>query len=558
MASSRHSTDVSRWVVIAGLLLCSAFVVLPLFELARQSLIGQNSQRFGLENYITFFSSSYFMRATYNSLAVATGTMLLALLIGVPLAYAFSRFAFPGKPVLRVLVLLSMMSPPFIGAYAWIILLGRGGIVTQWAHDLGVQTPTIYGPTGIIVASALSLYPIVFWIVAAAMRQLDHSVEEAASVLGRRPMGVFFSVTLPLLRPAVVTSAMLVFLAVLADFGLPNLLGEGERFQVLATLAYNLFLSEIGEEPGMAAVTSVVLVLMAGLVVGLGQWLNRSNRVFNDGSQRAVLKTPSKTQQGLLAGAAIGVVLLANAPIMVVLVSSFLEVRGAVFQHELTLGNYQKAFALMGNALTNSLVFAGTALVIVTVLGAVLGYVLTRQKTVLSRCLDFFLMVPFIVPGTVLGIGFVQVFNTPPVLLTGTASIIVIIYVIRRLPYVSRSSASMVHQIDISLEDASASLGARPMGTFTKIMLPLMRPGIFAGMVLAWLEIFNELSASIVLYTGATKTLPIAAYQQAVGGDFGLAAAYSGLLIAVTSVSIGLSMLFGDIDPARQNVPAAA
>jgi iron(III) transport system permease protein len=242
----------------------------------------------------------------------------------------------------------------------------------------------------------------------------------------------------------------------------------------------------------------------------------------------------------------------------VVLVSSFLEVRGAVFQPELTLGNYQKAFALMGNALTNSLVFAGTALVIVTVLGAVLGYVLTRQKTVLSRCLDFFLMVPFIVPGTVLGIGFVQVFNTPPVLLTGTASIIVIIYVIRRLPYVSRSSASMVHQIDISLEDASASLGARPMGTFTKIMLPLMRPGIFAGMVLAWLEIFNELSASIVLYTGATKTLPIAAYQQAVGGDFGLAAAYSGLLIAVTSVSIGLSMLFGDIDPARQNVSAAA
>jgi iron(III) transport system permease protein len=160
-------------------------------------------------------------------------------------------------------------------------------------------------------------------------------------------------------------------------------------------------------------------------------------------------------------------------------------------------------------------------------------------------------MVPFIVPGTVLGIGFVQVFNTPPLLLTGTASIIVIIYVVRRLPYVSRSAASIVHQIDISLEDASASLGARPLGTFKRIMLPLMKPGIFAGMVLAWLEIFNELSASIVLYTGATKTLPIAAYQQALGGDFGVAAAYSGLLIAVTSISIGLSMFFGDIDPTR-------
>jgi len=168
--------------------------------------------------------------------------------------------------------------------------------------------------------------------------------------------------------------------------------------------------------------------------------------------------------------------------------------------------------------------------------------------------LDFLLMVPFIVPGTVLGIGFVQVFNTPPLLLTGTSAIIVVIYFVRRLPYVSRSSASIVHQIDIALEDASNSLGATPLWTFWRIMLPLMRPGIFAGMVLAWLEIFNELSASIVLYTGASKTLPIAAYQQAMGGDFGVAAAYSGLLIAITTVSIGLSMVLADFDPARPHV----
>jgi iron(III) transport system permease protein len=213
---------------------------------------------------------------------------------------------------------------------------------------------------------------------------------------------------------------------------------------------------------------------------------------------------------------------------------------------------------MMGNALTNSLVFAGIALVLATVFGAVFGYVLTRQKYLSSRCLDFLLMVPFIVPGTVLGIGFVQVFNTPPLLLTGTSTIIVIIYLVRRLPYVSRSSASIVHQIDMALEDASSSLGAKPLGTFRRIMLPLMRPGIFAGAVLAWLEIFNELSASIVLYTGATKTLPIAAYQQAMGGDFGVAAAYSGLLIAITSISIGLSMLFADIDPARPHVYKSA
>ena len=558
MLSNRPNVDVWRWTVLIGLAMCSVFVVWPLFELARQSFIGQSSQTFGLENYTTFFSSNYFMRAAYNSLWIASGTTAMTLLMGIPLAYMFSRFEFPGKPFLKILVLLSMMSPPFIVAYAWIMLMGRGGIITQWGLNWGIELPTIYGPTGIIIASTLSLYPVVFWIVGGAMRQLDQSVEEAAGLLGRKPIGVFFTVTLPLLRPAVITSAMLVFLAVLADFGLPNLLGEGERFQVLATLAYNLFLSEIGEEPGMAAVTSVVLVTMAGIVVGFGQWLNRANRVFNDGSQPIGLKKPSKATQLILAGTALGIVITANAPIMVVLASSFLEIRGAVFQPVLTLDNYTKAFAMMGNALTNSLVFAGIALVLATVFGAVFGYVLTRQKYLSSRCLDFLLMVPFIVPGTVLGIGFVQVFNTPPLLLTGTSTIIVIIYLVRRLPYVSRSSASIVHQIDAALEDASSSLGAKPLGTFWRIMLPLMRPGIFAGAVLAWLEIFNELSASIVLYTGATKTLPIVAYQQAMGGDFGVAAAYSGLLIVITSISIGLSMLFADIDSARPHVYKSA
>ncbi len=554
LKAARPAFDVWRWVVFAGLAMSALFVVWPLFELVRQSFVGQISKSFGLENFVTFFTSNYFMRATYNSLWVATGATLLTMLLGVPLAYAFSRFVFPGKPLLRVLVLLSMMSPPFIGAYAWIILLGRAGIITEWGRDMGFAFPTIYGPVGIMIASALSLYPIVFWVVGGAMKQLDHGLEEAASMLGRRPLVVFFTVTLPLLRPALITSAMLVFLAMLADFGLPNLLGEGERFPVLATLAYNLFLSEIGEEPGMAAVTSVVLVLMAGLVVLAGQYFSKNSRVANDGAQRAALQTPTAGKRYALAAATLGVVALANTPLLVVLVSSFLEVRGAVFQPVFTLGNYQNALNLMGNSLTNSLIYAGIALVFATVVGAALGYVLTRRSDRYSRLLDFLVMVPFIVPGTVLGIGFAQVFNTPPILLTGTASVIVVVYFIRRLPYVTRSSASIVHQIDVALEEASASLGVRPLGTFRRIMLPLMRPGILAGMVLAWLEIFNELSASIVLYTGATKTLPIAAYQQAFGGDFGVAAAYSGMLIAVTAVSLGLALLLGGTESAHQKV----
>jgi iron(III) transport system permease protein len=186
MLSNRPNVDVWRWTVLIGLAMCSVFVVWPLFELARQSFIGQSSQTFGLENYTTFFSSNYFMRAAYNSLWIASGTTAMTLLMGIPLAYMFSRFEFPGKPFLKILVLLSMMSPPFIGAYAWIMLMGRGGIITQWGLNWGIELPTIYGPTGIIIASTLSLYPVVFWIVGGAMRQLDQSVEEAAGLLGLR------------------------------------------------------------------------------------------------------------------------------------------------------------------------------------------------------------------------------------------------------------------------------------------------------------------------------------------------------------------------------------
>jgi iron(III) transport system permease protein len=548
MASARGLVSPWSWVVGLCLLLLLGTVAWPLGELAHQSLVGQVSSRYGLENFITFFGSGYYTRAFFNSLTVATGSTVLALLLGVPLAMVFSRFRFWGRSPLRVLILLSMMSPPFIGAYAWIVLFGRAGLVTEWAGSWGLNLPPIYGPGGIILASALSLYPIVFLVMSSALGRLDASLEEAAASLGRKPHQVFWEVTLPLMRPAMVTSAMLVFLGVMADFGLPSILGEGERYPVLATLAYTLYLSEIGAEPGMAAATSVILVLLAFGVVALGQWLSRRVQVGHDGGRPPA----ERALQGFWPrfGVALGLltVVMANLPLLVVLASSFMEVRGAMFLPVFTTQNYEQAWVMMGDALTNSLRYAGIALLVATVLGALVGYAVARREDWATKALDLLVMVPFVVPGTVLGIGYAQVFNAPPIILTGSSAILVIVLFVRRLPYVVRSSASIVAQIDRSLEEASSSLGEPPMRGFGRVMVPLMRPGIMAGVVIAWLEIFNELSATIVLYTGSTRTLPIAAFQQAVGGDFGLAAAYSGMLILVTAASLGLALWLGRDD----------
>jgi|Wag4MinimDraft_6_1082665.scaffolds.fasta_scaffold00044_22 iron(III) transport system permease protein len=548
MATESHRLDPWTAVVGACLLLLLAAVAWPLGELAHQSLVGQVSGRVGLENFTTFFGSGYYTRALMNSLVVSAGATVLALMLGIPLAVVFTRFQFLGRGLLRVLVLMSMMSPPFIGAYAWIVLFGRSGLVTEWGTSVGLSLPTIYGPGGIILASALSLYPIVFLVMSSALSRLDGSLEEAASSLGRRPHQIFWEVTLPLMRPAMVTAAMLVFLGVMADFGLPSILGEGERYPVLATLAYSLYLSEIGAEPGMAATTSVILVLVAFMAVGLGRWATQRVQVGHDGGRPLAVRPLTGRWSRVWVGFAILTVSLANLPLLVVIASSFMEVRGAMFLPVFTTENYVQAWLMMGNALTNSLQFAGLALAMATVLGALVGYAVSRRHDGLTRIVDLLVMVPFVVPGTVLGIGYAQVFNTPPLLLTGTSAILVMVLLVRRLPYVVRSSASIVAQIDKSLEEASSSLGEPPMKGFLRVMVPLMRPGILAGVVIAWLEIFNELSATIVLYTGSTRTLPIAAFQQAVGGDFGLAAAYSGMLIGVTAISLGFALWLGRED----------
>lgn len=534
-------------VGLAGVAFALVFAVIPLLALFAQSLVGQDCGCIGFENFEIFFGSRYFRRALFNSLTVAGAATALSLAIGVPLAILFQRFRFPGKTALMVMVVMSMLSPPFIGAYAWIILFGRGGMVTLFMRDtFGIQLPTVYGPAGISLASAFSHYPIVFFVVSGALQRIDRSFEEAAASLGRRPAMVVATVTLPLALPGVATAALLVFLSTLADFGTANILGEGERYPVLATLAYSLYLNEIGGEPGMAATTSVVLVAIALLLVLLLRAASGRRSVVGDAAaQQPVPATLTGVAAWTCAAATLLIVTIANLPLLVVCISSFLDARGAVFQADMSLDNYRKAFALIGDALWNSVVYATSALAVIVVIGAAFGYYITRYSGPLSRALDLLVMVPFVVPGTVLGIGYASAFNGPPVYITGTATIIIVVYVVRRMPYLTRAASSVVYQIDRGLEEASLNLGAKPMAGFRRIMVPLMRPGIMAGMTIAWLEVFNELSASIVLYTGATRTLPIAAFQQAFNGDIGIAAAYASMLVAITAVTLALVIRLG-------------
>jgi len=545
---ARPLRDPWRWITGGALVFFLLFVVLPLLSLFSESFVGQRSGVFGLENYLTFFGSSYFRRALFNSLTIGVAGTSIALLLGVPLAYICARNAVPGMPVLRVMIIMAMMSPPFIGAYAWIILFGRSGLVTQFGRSLGLDMPTIYGPGGIALVTALHTYPVVFMITYAAFRRVDRTLEEAAQNLGRDRFGVLRTVTLPLVMPALLTSALLVFLGIISDFGTVNLLGEGERFPVLATLAFALYLNEIGEEPGMAATTSVVLLLIAFAVILAQRVLVARRSVVNDGAQPPLRKELAGAARALVPGYVFLVAVVSNLALIVVLTTSVLQTRGAVFRPVFTLENYAGALAILSDALTNSVVYSTTALAAIVVAGALVGYLISRRDSAMTRLLDLLVMIPYIVPGTVLGIGYAATFNGPYIILTATAAIIILVYIVRRIPYMIRAAAAIVLQIDPSVEEASINLGVSPLRTFLKIMVPLMGPGLIAGATLAWIEVFNELSASIVLYTAFTRTLPVATYQEVFAGNFGTAAALAAMLIMITAAALALFTWLGGAD----------
>lgn len=538
--------DLWTILTLAGLAVLGVLVIWPLYNVFTASLYGELTGRFGLENYATFFGSGYFRRALWNTLYTGSMGTLLALAIGLPLAVVAARYDLHGKAILRILVLLSLISPPFIGAYAWIMLLGRQGVVTRFFAALGIDLPTIYGAPGIILVTALNLYPLVFLLVSAALLRIDRSLEEAAMGLGRTRLDTFRTITLPLTFPAIATGSLLVFLGVISDFGTPAILGE--NYPVLATLAFTLFLSEIGTNPAMASTTSVVLVTIALLLILLQRWVVTRRNYASEAINRPEILRMRGWQRIVFPTFAWGAMGIANLPLGIIVYTSFLETRGPVFVQAFSLDSYRQVFHLVRGAIVNSFTFSGVALAMIVVAGSIVGYIISRRDTALTRVLDTCLMIPYVIPGTVLGIGFITAFNEPPLWITGTAAIIILAYFIRRLPYMVRACASYVYQIDRSVEEASINLGAPPGRTFMRIMLPLMAPGILAGAVLSWVEVINELSATVVLYTGLTSTMPIATYSQVLAGAYGPAAAVASLLILATTLSLVLFTLIGGKD----------
>jgi len=530
--------DIWTLVTLGGFALVLIFLIYPLADVFQYSFTDKETGALSLANWAEFLSRKYYLKAFIHSMFVAVSTTGLCLLFGIPLAFFTTRYRIRGSALLNTVAVLALLSPPFIGAYSWVTMLGRNGFLRVALASAGIDLPPIYGPIGIILADSLQYFPFVSLMTAGALTTIDRSLEEASENLGASSARTFFRVTLPLVLPSVTGGALISFMMSLSNFGTPMIIGG--NYLVLPTLAYNLFTSEIAERPGMASTVSLILMLCATGVIALQQWASSRRKYASMLVNRPVRKSLSGAASCLAHLVCYAIVGLAALPLAVVVFFSFRNTNGPVFTPGFSLESYRMIFFDVPKTVANSFLYSLVAVVLIALVGTLLGFIVARRRTMAVKVLDPLLMVPYIVPGTVLGIGYIVAFNRKPFFLVGTATIMIMTYFIRRLPYSVRSAASILKQIDPALEEAGINLGSAPGRTFRTVTLPLMKAGIVSGAIMSWVTSMNELSASILLYVGRTMTMPIKVYLSVLDGFFGTASAMSTILLAVTGIALYL------------------
>ena len=523
----------TKLIVISGMCL---FIVYPFYTILTKSIFSNKVEGITLYNFVRFFTKPYYYQTLIRSLVVCSVTVLTTTIIGVPIAYVMTRYNIAGKQLLHILIIMSLMSPPFIGAYSWIILMGRNGLVAKLFALFGAKAPTIYGREGIIFVFTLHLFPYIYLYTSGAMNSIDSSLEEAAENLGMSKLKRIWTITLPVILPSILAGCVMVFMTSLADFGTPMLLGEG--YTVLPVLVYNEYMSESAVNPYMASALSVIIVACSLLVLAF-QKLVIDKRNYQMSSLRPPQETKLRGWKRVLLSLPIYIVVfLAFLPQIVVVCQSFVERSFSGMVKGINLSNYEAIMSRLGRNIRNTYVFSLVAIVFIVILGILVSYILVRKKGKVADLIDTLIMFPYVIPGSVLGIGLIVAFNRKPVILVGTAAIMIISYVVRKLPYTVRSGSAFLYQMDPFIEEASINLGVSPMKTFFTVTARMMLPGIMSGAVLSWITCINELSSSIMLYSGKTSTIAVAIYQEVTRMSDGTAAALATILTVTTIISL--------------------
>ena len=481
--------------------------------------------------------------ALVNSLVLAALVGIAGTALGLAAALLAVRANMSRWAVraLDAVILLPLISPPFTAAIALIFALGPRGLISY--HVFGLTKVNIYGLWGTLLSETLTYFPIAYLTLKAVLANVDPNLEDSAFSLGARRWRVFRTITLPLATPGVANAFLLVSAASLADFATPLILG-GTRFPVLPTQAF-LQITGLYDTRGGAALC--FLLLVPALAVFAGQrWVTErrgGSFVTITGKVGAATRVKSLSPAAVAGlGAVCGLVVVLVLVCYAVIFAASI-VRGLGADNSLSLAHYAHVFSGGLRAVRDTLIVAVICMPVGGLFAVVLGFLVSRTQFPGRRALEFAAMLNYALPGTIVGIAYLVAFNDPPLALTGTAFILVVCYVFRYSLAGTRATSAVLAQIDPSIEEASASLGARRDTTFRRVVLPLVRPALLAGMTVLFIRAMTAISATIFLVSLQWSLVTVRILEGITNLELGQASAFSVLVIVLVYVAVVVASL---------------
>jgi iron(III) transport system permease protein len=526
--------DVWFWLSVLVLALLIVFLLYPLINTLRGSLLSSPS---GASGWSQLWSDPKYRSAVFNTIGLGLIVTFTATLVGAPLAFFTARYSFKGKAFLALLPMTTLVVPEVIAAQTWLMIFGNNGLLTKMLSEYGIELPSFYGWFGLITVMTFIYYTYVYIGTLAAIRGFDVQLDEASQSLGVSPTRSLFNVMVPIVSPAILASMLLVFTLVVGNFAVATILGHS--VPLLSVLTYQSFVSEVGTNPVMQSTLASVSIAIVASALFLQRWIvsrGRFETVQGRNAKPSALKGIAGAGFAVIAAVVVAVSLL---PLVTVVAGAFTKARGPVMRWgEWTTANLERVLINAPDPIINTLIYASIATVLSLVLSIVIGYLIVKKRNFLTPAIDYLSALPLALSGTVLGIGLMLSFNKGWLALAGTSAIIILAYVVRRLPFGIRNASSTLYNIPNSIEEASISLGVPPARSFIQAVLPLMWAPIAAAGVLVWTTTVAELSASVVVYSAGQETLPIQIFRLIDSNLMAQASAYGLVLVAIILIPI--------------------
>lgn len=521
------------FLVAASLVL---FILWPLYEVLWEGFFTEQGE-FTLKYYRDSLGKTENIRTLGNTIWLGVFVSAVSTLVGFLFAYADAFLKIRFKGIFNTLAILPIISPPFALSMSFIMLFGQQGFVTRTL--LGLKETNIYGFEGLAIVQVLTFFPVAYLVLAGLLRQIDPAMEEAARNMGASRGHIFRTIILPLVRPGIANAFLLVFIQSVADFGNAMVIGGN-----YTTLAAQIYMQSMGnyDMKGGTALATVLLSVSVLMFVAQKYWVGDKSYVTVTGKPSRERELVSDPLPLIL----VGVPCLAVSLFILVLYAlipygSLVNLWG--IDYTPTLKHYQYIVDLGLKPILDTTWLALLSMPITGILGMIIAFLIVRKKFLGRGLIEFSSLLSMAIPGTVIGVGYVLAYNKEPLILTGTATIIVLSFVFRSMPVGIRAGIASLQQVDPAIEEAAQDLGASSFKVFTSVTIPLIKSAFFSGLVYSFVRSMTAVSAVIFLVSASYSLLTVSIMSQVDGGKLGVAAAYSTVLILIVLVVTGILKL---------------